>query len=281
MDTTTTLMKSAPLRRTALVLLILSTAVLFVIVYAQIVPVSEDWRVIREGVLALLSGNGYTADYFNPPWTALILAPLAQLPATISSAVLALVNLASFGVVAHRLGAKLPALLLLLTSAPVISGVGIGNIDWLPALGLLLPPRWGLFFVLIKPQVGIGIALYWLWEAWQRGRAREVLRVFAPVTAAFLASFLIYGPYLFRPSLKTEWSTSLFPYLVPVGVVLLVLAVRKRTPHFAVGAGLFFSPYLTFPSYALLVLSGVRRWWLAAAVSALLWAAVAYALVFG
>src|SRR5690606_38971700 len=74
------------------------------------------------------------------------------------------------------------------------------NIDWLPLVGFVLPPQIGLFFILIKPQMGLAVALFWLVEAWREGGLREVIRVFGPVGAALALSLALYGLWPLRSS---------------------------------------------------------------------------------
>jgi len=149
-----------------------------------VLPPAVDWHsVFRPAARRLLSGQSpYEVEgFFNAPWALLPLIPLALVPENIGRAMLALLNLVIFGHVARRMGAKLLAISFLLVSPPVLHGILNGNLDWLVALGFVLPPQIGLFFIIIKPQVGIGVGLYWLVEAWRAGGWQRVLRTFRPV----------------------------------------------------------------------------------------------------
>ena len=68
-------------------------------------------------------------------------------------------------------------------------------------LGLLLPPQVGVFFVLIKPHVGVGVFVFWVVQAWHKKGASGVLALVWPV--AVLLSMLVYGPW---PIILWQWS---------------------------------------------------------------------------
>ncbi len=206
-------------------LLILVVIVLLVAAMAVFLPPGVDWQYsIRPAVFELLAGRSpYHLDlgiqgswdpyaFFNAPW--------ALLPVAVGRALLAIITILSFAYTAHRLGGKPLAIGLLLVSPPVMHELLVGNIDWLAALGFILPPQIGLFFVSIKPQVGIGVAIFWLVEAWRKGGWREVVRVFWPITAALALSMLIFGlwPLRFATQTGVGWNASLWPMSIPVGL---------------------------------------------------------------
>jgi len=57
----------------------------------------------------------------------------------------------------------------------------------------VLPPVVGLFFIAVKPQVGIAVAIFWFVEAARRGGGREVVKVFAPIAVALAAPLAVFG----------------------------------------------------------------------------------------
>jgi hypothetical protein len=260
-------------RNLAALLLIALVLIILIAAIAYLVPPGADWQYgFRPAVYAILNGHSpynlkcfvdpacESAGFFNAPWALLPLIPLALLPVRIGYAVLIIVSLASFGWVAYRLGAKPLTIGLLLVSPPVVHGVLVGNLDWLVALGFVMPPQIGLFFIIIKPQMGAAVALFWLIEAWRLGGWRRVLRTFWPATLALLISVLIFGlwPLHFERMTTQWWNASLWPLTIPVGLALLVSAIRKRKIEYAMGASPCLSPYLMMHSWvaALLALSG-------------------------
>ena len=153
------------------------------------------------------------STFLSVPWTILPLLTLALLPERAGPAALFLASLLTFVFVfvAYRLGPRGPWIGAILTAPPVIHSLSIGNLDCLSLLGFVLPPQIGLFFVLMKPQVGIAMALFWLVEAWRQGGPREIGRVFAPVALALVLSVLLFGNWSATRSVdpvNSYWNSS-------------------------------------------------------------------------
>ena len=231
----------------AAILGILSIVIVFLI--AHYMPYGVDWRdVFRPAARAILRlESPYSVKgYFNAPWAVLPLIPLAILPESIGYGLLVLLSMVGFAYTAHRLGAKPIVVVAVLISPPVLHSLLNGNIDALAVLGFVLPPQIGLFFILIKPQIGIAVALYWLIEAWRQNGLREVIHVFGPLTVVLIGSFLLFGlwPLQFEQEIDLWWNASLWPASIPVGLVLLVTAIRRRRMEYAMAASPCLSPYV-------------------------------------
>lgn len=212
--------------------------------------------------------------YFAAPWATLPLIPFALMPYAIGRWCLLIIGLGSFAFIAYRLGAKPVTLSLFLLSYPVLADLANGNIEWMPMLGFVLPPRIGLIFVLIKPQVGIGIAIYWFVEAWQTGGFRQVIRIFSPVLILFLISFILYGfwPLYFLNTLELanntqstsqlDYNASLWPFGVIIGLALMVSAIKTKNDRLSMMAGPFLSPYALIATYATSLLAWINKPWI-------------------
>ena len=247
----------------ALFAVIVAAAYLFVFSDSSIqhfpADTGVDWRVFfRPAARKLLAlQNPYDVRVFNPPWVFLLLSPLALLPVGISSSVMFALNFFAFGFVAYRLGAKpIPLLLFVLSPFALLCGI-VGNVDWMVALGFLMPPQIGLFFVLVKPQAGIGIAIFWLVAAWRRGGLREAVRVFSPVALAFLLSFVLYGLWplrVFGLMPIADANTSFGPAGIVIGLALLAAALKNKKPGLALSSGPFLSPYDTGETWSIALL---------------------------
>jgi hypothetical protein len=212
-----------------------------------------DWNNVFHPALHLfLAGKSPFSlpMFFCPPWILILLSPLALLPRPFDWLVLVVVTFCCFGLTARRMGAKTPVMILLMTLPQFLWGVLYGNIDGLISLGLILPPQIGLLFVLIKPQIGLPVALFWFIAAWQKGKLKEVIRVFWPVTVLTLLSFLLYGlwPFQMRTPVDEYWNIAYFPYLIPVGVILLIRSIRQKNLNGSILAGPFLSPYIGIQS---------------------------------
>ena len=203
----------------------------------------------------MLSGQSpyAVASFYNPPWVLLPLIPIALLPERIGVVLLSMAYLGSFIFVARRLGAKPLTTLLLITFPNFVFGLSFANIDWMVALGLILPPQIGLFLVLAKPQIGIALAIYWLVEAWRQDKIKTVVKVFAPVGVAFVISLLLYGLWPLRPQYFAA-NSSLWPMSIPIGLVLLIGAIRNRKKGLAIVASPFLSPYVGVQSWSVSIL---------------------------
>lgn len=218
-------------------------------------PGGFDWEAFRRGSLLLIQGKSpYQEGVYNPPWALIPSILLLPFHENVGRSLWFFLSLASFAFVAFRLGGSKVATIAFLLSPPVIECLLHGNNDWLVLIGVILPPQVGLFFLAIKPQVGFGLAIYWVYEAFRRGGLREVVRLIAPVTAAFVLSFLVYGfwPAYYRVTydFSMSWNASLWPISIPVGVLLLVHSLRSKKPGFAVAASPCLSPYVIFHSWS-------------------------------
>jgi hypothetical protein len=138
-----------------------------------------------------------------------------------------------------------------LLSPTDIGALLVNNIDPIVISGMLFPPVWGLFFLAMKPQIGLGVIIYYLVQTWRKDGFWGTVRVFAPVTIVFFASLILFPVWIehVRSLPNNVFNRSTFPYLIPVGLFLLWLAFRKKNPYFALASSLFFSPYQTLYSY--------------------------------
>jgi hypothetical protein len=129
-----------------------------------------------------------------------------------------------------------------------------GNIDWIPILGFVLPPQIGLFFIIVKPQIGFVVAIYWLFQAWRQGGIKPVVRIFFPASMALLASFGLFGLWPLQASqvltIAQGYNTSFWPISIPIGLALLVAAIRLKQVKWAMAASPCLSPYVLFSSWS-------------------------------
>jgi hypothetical protein len=237
-----------------LAIIVIAIILAFSFLIAPFVPPAVDWTItFRPATLALLSGESpYERVYFiHAPWTLILLTPLALLPEAVGRVMVIFCALISYVFIARRLKAEPIAIIFLLLSPLVMHMLLNGNMDWLASLGFILPPQFGLFFISIKPQIGIAVAPYWLVEAWRQGGWKRVLKTFAPFTIILLLSFVIFGfwpSYSFK-SIGLWYNASLWPMSIPVGLALLITSLRKRKIEYAMAASPCLSPYVLFYSW--------------------------------
>jgi hypothetical protein len=217
--------------------------------------IGVDWKYsFRPATLSILAGHSPYTDsgFYNPPWLLLPLIPIALLSAPLGSAVIFVLNL--YGYFFSALKMRMNAIMFVLFS--LFSGVLLnswnGNVEGLVVLGFILPPQIGLFFVLCKPQFGIGVATFWIVEACLQGGIRRVVRVVAPASVAVILSFVMFGFWPARsPNLAgVWWDSSIFPYGIPIGLILLGIAIWRQDIRFAIASSPFFAPYVTLHTWA-------------------------------
>jgi hypothetical protein len=227
--------------------------------------VGIDWKeTFYPAARAMLEGKSpYSISTFrNAPWTVLFLAPFALFSEAVGGILFFMVSIGVYAWTAYRLQASRLSLIVFLLSPPVVYGLRMLNVDIFVLIGFTLPPQIGLFFVLIKPQMGIAMVPFWLIKAYKEGGIKKVFITFAPVTLAIALSFLFFGNWLSGRQAdlyKSMWNASLWPWVIPVGVVLVALSLRDLREDFAIAASPFLSPYLAYHSWVS-VLAGLIRY---------------------
>lgn len=248
---------------------VLLIATLFIGLFAAVNQVWHiigiDWReTFYPASRALLEGESpYSIPTFrNVPWTAVLLLPFTVFSEQVGGVLFFIASAGIYAWTAYRLQASRIALIVFLLSPPVVYGLRMLNVDIFVLLGFALPAPIGLFFVLIKPQMGSVMALFWLVEAWRQGGVKQAVKTFAPVTIVLLLSFFIFGNWLQGRQvdlLDSFWNASLWPWAIPIGVVLTALSLRDLRADLAMSASPFLSPYLAYHSWASVLVGLLRR----------------------
>lgn len=243
------------MQKAKIALLFILAAVLVFILPASLPDLGYDWtHTYRPAALAMARGESpYAVDiYYAAPWAVIPLIPFALLPEKLGNAAIFLLGLSAFACIAYQLNPKPGAIVVFLLSAPVVGCLIWGNIEWMPLLGLVLPVPIGLVFAIIKPQVGVGLTVYWFFHLMKTRGAAGTVKAFLPVTLITLLSFRLYGfwPLRFQDTLAlsadsaAQYNTSLWPYGIFIGIWLLYKAVQNQKSETAVAASPFLSPYV-------------------------------------
>lgn len=243
-------------------------------------PIGLDWHnAYRPAALSMLRGESpygmseFGQAFYNAPWALIPFLPFAIMPYQIGRVGVFIMGLAGFAIIAYKLKAPPISLLIFLTSAAVIGCLNNGNLDWLPMLAFILPARWGLIFAAMKPQIGIGVGIYWLFESYQEGGIRAVFKTFAPVGILLLSSFWLYG-FWFLEFSKLENNInnmSLFPYSIPVGLYLIWASISRKDLRPAMASSPLLAPYVSQFSYAAVLAPLLQKPGWLGIVSAMLW----------
>jgi hypothetical protein len=247
--------------------------------------VGIDWKeTFYPATRAFLNGkNPYEVPTFrNPPWTIIFLVPFALFSETTGGILFFIASIILYAWAAYRLKASRLALTVFLLSPPVVYGMRMLNVDVFVLIGFTMPAQVGLFLVLIKPQMGLAMIPFWAAKEFREGGLKKVATTFAPVTTFLVLSFLFFGNWTSGRQadlLNSTWNASLWPWALPIGVVLTALSMRNLRVDFAMAASPFLSPYLAYHSWVS-VLTGLIRYdfELVVAVAAMWFVAVLIAL---
>lgn len=237
------------IRNLALALALISPALIFAFAQA-LLPAGDFLDAFWPAAHTPLTPYQHPA-FLNPPWVALILYPLSFLTERYAQAIIAFLNLAATLLLAARFGGNRLSFLLVMTSPTFLSLLVNGNIGWMSMSAFLLPANWGLILLLAKPQDGLMAGLVWF------KRAQNKLIFLLPSLGLVALSFLIWGwwvPHIFQQGLHTggravgPWNISPFPWLIPLGLILLYFAWKLEDELLAVAATLCLVPYFAFYS---------------------------------
>jgi hypothetical protein len=236
-----------------------------------------DFHLFYQAATALRTGqNPYLYDFHdsvysfhNPIYSAVIFLPLSLLPERTAMMVNAGLAAGAVWLVFQRLSRSALTASLALLSRPVFMILLTGNADWLPLLAAITPPMVGIWLALIKPQVGIVLAVLYGCEIWRQSKRRFALTCGA--LAALLTLSLLLG-MRWQSMIAIQWNWSLFPVGVPVGLFLIWQAWRRKNDRaLALAAAPFLSPYVASQSWAA-AFPWLTRWrWLLLAAVVITW----------
>jgi hypothetical protein len=241
----------------------------------NLIPVWIDQQRIFMPITQQIADPFQVVFFANPPWTAVLLAPFSWLPMPIAALAQACLYFAILTGIILKLGGQLNTVLIALTSFLAFDAVIELNVEWLVALGLLVPPTWSGPLLLVKPQVAPGYVLSFT--------RRQLVRSGLVVLAVVLVSLVIWPgwPLQMRDAAASltgrSYNVAPMSLLSPVislavGAVIAWQAVRRHDAVIGVLAGLFFVPYIAF--YSLFIpftLSAVRWPRAALLVSIIVW----------
>jgi hypothetical protein len=233
--------KSPKLRIAVLVAVWGVMAIFAIVVLAFFYPVGIDWQVTFSRIPAIWFDPYVLPGFLNPPWV-VVLLPHTFLPLNWGNAVNLVLHIGVLFAVIWKYKGGWQAMLLVFTSPMMLDLARTNNIDWIPLLAFLLPPPWGLPFLLVKPQMLGGAAVVWFKE--------YKFKLLIPSIVLLLLSFLIWGGFWFlrikSPTASDLWGIvnfSPFPYFIPLGLYLLYLAWQKSDAILGAAATAFLAPY--------------------------------------
>jgi len=196
------------------------------------------------------------AGYFNAPWGLVLMYPI-NLLGNLEIAVLIqlVIYFVCLTLLIYKLGGNRRMLWLVLLSPFAFDTALETNVDWIVALGLVVPPILSGPLLAVKPQTAFGYVFSFTWK--------QLLYAVLIGSVVVLASVIVWGPWIEDLYFSTQTDgvgenvnlapMSFLPIWVSlaIGGVLLYFAVARRDVFFGVTAGLFLTPYIA--AYSVLI----------------------------
>lgn len=223
---------------------------------------------------AVITGQNPYAQQavYSPPWTFYLLAPLAILPYHVAATLNAMITILVLLAFGRKAGLTWWGCLAVMCSVPAVWMLFFGQTDWLVYLAFFGPQPIGMLFLLTKPQVGIGVAVYWFWKS------KDRVGLVIPLLLVAVAGLVFYGPWPMlmlkgASASRADMNVAAFPWLIPLAVYLWVHHVKR--PRDALVIGPCLSPHLmpcSWLPFMLLFGKDSTKWcWLGCVLS---WAAM-------
>lgn len=186
--------------------------------------------------------------YFSTPWANLFLIPFELLPIQIVALLMITIYFCLITLLIYKYKGDRISLILTLTSILALDTALEINIDWLVCIGLIIPKKWSLPFLLIKPQTAMGYIL-----SFSKG---EFIHAMIVILIVLIASFLIWGEWINDLFKSIEyWETNSLVNLAPItilpsalaifiGILISIYGWRKHDAIACIIGGIFFVPYI-------------------------------------
>ena len=206
--------------------------------------------------------------YYSPLWLAWSLLPISFLPDPIYVRLLAFSMALCGGLVVLRLSRDRFVISVALLCPYLWLSAIFGNIENAVLLAAVLPFPIGIWILVLKPQMSIGLLIH---RSWQALRDRRAIHLIAISLCAVLLAVSINAGMLRHSPINQVWSTSPWPYGIPIGVIMLLIGLRRDDWRWSFAASMFFAPYIETMSYLCLLPLAMLRRWSALAFVALSW----------
>jgi hypothetical protein len=195
--------------------------------------------------------------FYTPAWSLLLLAPLSLLPFSAVCFLWSGFSLAVWILVLRRLEIGPIESTLFLLNPFFVYGMILGSYDWLALFGLLMPPTFEAWFLLLKPQTLIG---YIVWRIKALGISSKLFAYALPIVVLFFT--MAIG--LYRPVKLSEmtWNTSFGLIGIPIGLFLIWQSFRRNDLLYALAASPFLSPYVSIGTWAIPFLLLTKKRWM-------------------
>ncbi|MPM28845.1 hypothetical protein SDC9_75376 [bioreactor metagenome] len=219
----------------------LAFAALFIVLYIYYGDNQNDWQRYFSQVFAHIQAPNKVEGFFNPPWTALLLA-YGLLPLKISNVIKLLLNICMLLWAVFKVKGGWLGIVLTFITPLFFDMARVNPIDWIPLLGFLLPPIWGFPLMVTKPQtLGAAMLIKWKMEKFS-------LKPLIPLAIIIGGSFLIWGNWVNIKGpvsvLDTPQNFSFWPLGIPFGIILLIYSWRTNDELLAGASTYLLIPYV-------------------------------------
>ena len=239
-----------------LIVVLIILAGIAAILIGDAIPVGVDFHYAFYPVArAILGGQSpyIVPEFLMPPWAAIFVTPFGLLPEKVAWGAFVIVDIFCYIYAFRRMEFDRISIALMMVSPFVFYGAFHGNLEFLVLVGSILPLQIGVWFLIIKPQMSFPLLLFLAYRIWQAEGWKSVALKFGPPTLIYTL-FLVTG-WMNIPNLsRMPWNTSAWPWGLPLGVLMVVLALIKNDKLLAFAAGPFFSPYLAFHTWVVTLL---------------------------
>jgi hypothetical protein len=241
----------------------------------DLIPVWIDQQRIFRPATQHLADPFQVVFFANAPWTPVLLIPFNLLPLHLATLAQICLYFAILTAAIFKFGGSQKTVLIALSSFVAFDAALELNVEWLVALGLLVPQTWSGPLLLVKPQVAPGYVLSFTRRqlAYSGGLLLAVLLLSLAVWPGWPLHMRDAAAPLTGRDYNLAPMAFLTVFISPViGAALAWRAIKRRDPIVGVLAGLFFVPYIAF--YSLLIpfaLAAVRWPRPALLVSGVMW----------
>jgi hypothetical protein len=235
-------------------LLLLISLIITAGLYYSPIQTGDDWETFHGASWRILLGKPLygemvTFAYFsNPPWVAIAFIPLSLLPLRLGWSFICLLSMLAVLILAKRWGLSLVKTALSLASPSMAYIILHGQIDSLILAGVCLTYEFYPLLAFSKPQVAIGLLFGIPKNYWLRS---TLLFMIILIISIFLFGFwlveIIQQPRPFTLGAHNLW-LGLFPFQVPVGVLLILWGISRSDEKFLLAGSPFLAPYATTSS---------------------------------
>lgn len=193
----------------------------------------------------------YTHKFYNAPWT-VFLIPHAALPLRTGNNINLVLNVMLPLLVILKYRGGLAAVAMTFISPSFYIVLATNNLEWVTSLAFLAPAPIAVALLTVKPQSAIMTVPVVLKKAYNEKGPAGVALILLPLFILVLASFVIWPgwlSYVIHPPLNASYNISSFPDFLPIGILILVFALKDNDPVLGALSTYFFAPYITI--YAL------------------------------